>query len=238
MNASVGILRGETPPHKHKNYEIVVCTKGTGRVCFDEKSVLAAPGTILVIPPGVSHSSRDCDDSYERIYIGGVDHMFRLSAPAVISDDSGGEGLLLANLIRRNQYAEEEYVSALVHAFGLFVLQKIKMDDKVFLAVQAIAEYIGREFHNSDIDLNTVLKNSGYTQDYIRANFKRITGKTPTEFLTQARIRHACYLIGMYKNTLPLAEIAERCGYVDYIYFSRRFRQEMGVSPRQYRKEN
>ncbi|MBQ3135748.1 MAG: helix-turn-helix transcriptional regulator [Oscillospiraceae bacterium] len=238
MSASVGILRGETPPHKHKNYEIVVCTKGMGQVYFDENPVPVVPGTILVVPPGVSHSSSGCDDSYERIYIGGVDHMFHLSDPAVISEDSGGEGLLLANLIFRNRYAEEEYISALVHAFGLFVLQKIKMYDKVFLAVQAIAEYISREFHNSDMDLNAVLKRSGYTEDYIRANFKRITGKTPTEFLTQARIHHACYLIGMYKDTLPLTEIAERCGYVDYIYFSRRFRQEMGVSPRQYRKEN
>ena len=78
------------------------------------------------------------------------------------------------------------------------------------------------------------LQKSGYAEDYIRAQFKKFTGKTPTEFLTKIRIYHACYLIDAYKNTLSLAEIAEKCGYTDYVYFSRRFKHIMGISPREY----
>ena len=33
--------------------------------------------------------------------------------------------------------------------------------------------------------------------------------------------------------TFP-AEIAEKCGYTDYVYFSRRFKQITGISPREY----
>ena len=68
-----------------------------------------------------------------------------------------------------------------------------------------------------------------------KTNSKQMTNKTPIEFLTHMRIRHACYLMDVFKNALSLAEIAEKCGYTDYIYFSRRFKQQMGVSPRAYK---
>lgn len=86
-----------------------------------------------------------------------------------------------------------------------------------------------------EIDLIKILLTSGYSEDYIRACFKKITGKTPTDFLTDVRIKHACYLIDIYKDTLTLSEIAEQCGYVDYIYFSKKFKTVMGMSPRVYR---
>ena len=38
----------------------------------------------------------------------------------------------------------------------------------------------------------------------------------------------------MYRNSVPLGVISEKCGYTDYIYFSRRFKHIMGVSPSEY----
>ncbi|MBQ9760845.1 MAG: AraC family transcriptional regulator, partial [Clostridia bacterium] len=70
-----------------------------------------------------------------------------------------------------------------------------------------------------------------------RSCFKKITGKTPNEFLTEIRIKHACYLIDIYQDNLSLSEIAEKCGYLDYIYFSKRFKLVTGISPREYRNQ-
>ncbi len=78
------------------------------------------------------------------------------------------------------------------------------------------------------------MNRSGYSEDYVRAMFKKSTGKTPIGLLTEMRINHACLLIDMYKKTLSLSEIAEKCGYTDYIYFSRRFKELVGVSPLKY----
>ena len=66
------------------------------------------------------------------------------------------------------------------------------------------------------------------------AKFKKNIGKTPTEFLTEIRITHACHLIDIYKKHIPLSDIAERCGYTDYVYFSRRFKQITGTCPNKY----
>ena len=68
------------------------------------------------------------------------------------------------------------------------------------------------------------------TQESIR----RITGKTPVEFLTDVRIRHACFLMEFYGETLSLGQVAEQCGYNDYVYFSKKFKQAVGLSPRAY----
>ena len=96
---------------------------------------------------------------------------------------------------------------------------------------------MGKRFHDPDLDLAALLRESGYAEDYIRAGFKRVMGMTPTAFLIQMRIRHACYLIDTFRNTLSLSEIGERCGYVDYVMFSKKFKEVMGMSPRAYKKD-
>ena len=40
----------------------------------------------------------------------------------------------------------------------------------------------------------------------------------------------------IYINSMSLNEISEKCGYTDYVYFSRKFKQVMGMSPRNYIK--
>ena len=37
-----------------------------------------------------------------------------------------------------------------------------------------------------------------------------------------------------YGKTVPLTEIAEKCGYTDYVYFLKKFKSITGVAPRTY----
>ncbi len=39
-----------------------------------------------------------------------------------------------------------------------------------------------------------------------------------------------------YKNHFSLAEVAEKCGYTDYVYFSKKFKEKVGISPMLYKK--
>ncbi|MBR2180546.1 MAG: helix-turn-helix transcriptional regulator, partial [Oscillospiraceae bacterium] len=89
----------------------------------------------------------------------------------------------------------------------------------ISMVLQDIVTKISDNFFDSGINIGEILKKSGYAEDYIRAQFKIFTGKSPIGFLTEMRINHACYLIDIYKNSLSLTEIAEKCGYTDYVYF-------------------
>ena len=115
-----------------------------------------------------------------------------------------------------------------------FVLEKLKIEDSINIEINKLIKEITRNFHDCNIDLKALLKKSGYAEDYIRSRFKEITGKTPKSFLKNVRIKHACYLIEIYADKIPLTQICEQCGYVDYIYFSKKFKEVTGISPREY----
>lgn len=236
MNYMINITKDGFTSHKHRVYEIIVYIDGEGIFYTEDKNFFVSKGNIAIIPPDTFHHS-SLENCLERIYINGeFNQIFNLTSPAIISDNSKKEGTALAKMIYDNRYQHPDYVAALCSAFAHFLLQNIKMEDSIGMVVNEIINEITENFHDCNINLANILKKSGYAEDYIRAQFKKITGKTPTEFLTDARIHHACYLMDIYKNSLPLSQIAEKCGYDDYIYFSRRFKQVIGVSPRTYKK--
>lgn len=239
MDYLINLLKGDSYAHKHKSYEIVVYINGSGIFHTTKQDFKVSPGKIIIVPPGTEHYTSTENTDCERIFIiGEFNRIFFLPAATMISDNLTSEGLFLAKMIYANRYSDHEYLAALINAFTHFLLQNIKVEDEVFLSIKKIIETISNNFHNSNIELHELLKKSGYAEDYIRAQFKRITGKTPTEFLTKQRIDHACYLIDSYKNVFSLADIAERCGFTDYVYFSRRFKHIVGVSPRKYMQNN
>ena len=238
MNFLINITNDNSPWHKHKNYEIVVCTKGNGILEFKGENINMNPGKMVVIPPGVMHCGYKMDTDYERTYLSGeYEHAFHIDSPILITDTPEGEGLTLTKMIYGNRHSHSAYLSSLINTFVHFLLENSKRKNQLFSAVKIIADEIGNSFHDCNIKLNDILRKSGYAEDYIRTQFKSIIGKTPTEFLNETRIKHACYLIDIYKNSISLADIAGKCGYLDYVYFSRKFKQITGMSPRKYCKE-
>lgn len=235
MNFVNNIKAGDTPSHKHTHYEILIYSEGNGILQTNGQNIEVFPGKIAIIPPGTMHGGKALDTEFERFYIGGdFSQFFSLSTPVVVTDNSSGEGIMFAKTIFANRHSNQDYLSALINAFAHFLMQNIKMENEVFSATNSIIEKLSNDFFNSNINIRDILKSSGYAEDYIRAQFKKITGKTPNRFLTEIRINHACSLIDIYCHSLPLSEIAVMCGYTDYVYFSRRFKQIKGISPRQY----
>ena len=239
MNILINNTKDKILRHKHKRYEIIYCLKGTAILELSDKEVELAPGRFVIVPPGEEHCSAKMSQDYERMFINGnFEQVLYMATPVVIDDNASKEGATLANMIYNNRHANYNYLSSLVNALIHFLMQNIKMKNGLFIAVENLAKTINSEFYNCNINLGDVLKESGYAEDYIRSHFKTITGKTPTEFLNETRIKHACYLIDIYKDVLSLSDIAEKCGYTDYVYFSRKFKEITGLSPRKYSEEN
>lgn len=222
------------PMHKHNSFEIMLYLCGEGRMRTPDRDYPFSAGSIIIMPPGTEHGS-DSENGFKNISFASDEllRILNLDKPVVLCDNELCEGRQLAEMIYRNRYGGRDYLSALCSAYTHFILSSLKIEDKVSAAVNKIVAEITDNFHDSNISLSGLLRESGYAEDYIRARFKKITGKTPNEFLTNVRIKHACYLMEIY-NSMPFSQIAERCGYTDYIYFSKKFRSVTAMSPREY----
>lgn len=66
--------------------------------------------------------------------------------------------------------------------------------------------------------------------------FKEVTGIVPSEYFINLKIKKAKELLA--SSDLTVAEISERVGYDNPLYFSRLFKKYTNASPTQYRSEN
>jgi transcriptional regulator GlxA family with amidase domain len=66
--------------------------------------------------------------------------------------------------------------------------------------------------------------------------FERHVGEAPLQFFTRMKIRRAAALLR--HTSVPVKQVAFMLGYEEPAYFSKQFRQEMGVSPKAYRRQS
>jgi len=69
---------------------------------------------------------------------------------------------------------------------------------------------------------------------HLSRSMRQHYGTTPTAFVTDLRMRHAATLLGT--TTRPITEIAYACGFASPSYFTRCFRTEHKVTPREFRR--
>ena len=222
--------------HKHNNYELVVYSSGKGKASIEGKVREVEKGMIVVMPPNTIHGSMSYDNLQYLAISGKSDELIHIDAPIVFKDNERGDGLSLMQMIFANRDGEKEYFNSLCLAFIHYVLTNVKVTSPIEKIVNKIKGQMSAKFNDSELNVTELLNQSGYAEDYIRAQFKRLVGKSPIEYLTELRINHARTLINIYQNSTPLIEISLNCGFDDYRYFSRKFKKVVGVSPNAYKK--
>ena len=222
--------------HKHKDYELFIYSSGKGKLHIDGQVYDAEQGMIVVMPPNIVHGSISHDNLQYLAISGRSDELLHIDTPIIFKDNERGDGFSLLQMIFANRYESQEYFNSLCVAFIHFVLKNVKITNSIEKTVNRIKRQLILNFHDSDFNVTELLKQSGYAEDYIRAHFKKLVGKTPVAYLNELRINHAKDLINIYQNSMPLIDISFNCGFDDYIYFSRKFKQVVGVSPNAYEK--
>ena len=221
--------------HEHTEYELFVYTSGNGKTNIAGKEYDIEQGMIVIMPPNILHGSISYDSLGYIAIKGTCDELLHIDTPIIFKDSEFKDGFNLLQLIFANRYGEQTYFNALCKAFVNFALKNVKVKTPLEKAVNKIISQLVINLHDSNLDVTTLLNDSGYAEDYIRANFKKLVGKTPIEFLTELRIDHAKTLINIYQKSTPLIDIATNCGFDDYIYFSRKFKKFVGMSPQSYK---
>ena len=101
--------------------------------------------------------------------------------------------------------------------------------------VNRIKQYIMDNL-SSKMSIKEIADEVHLAPQYACTLFKKNTGMTIVEFVDRERIDLAKRL--MLVSNSPIYEIAGRCGFSDYNYFSNIFKKIAGISAREYRKSN
>ncbi|GHT42542.1 transcriptional regulator [Bacteroidia bacterium] len=84
------------------------------------------------------------------------------------------------------------------------------------------------------ITLKDLAAHAGYSPSRFTALFTERTHYSPMDYYNQLKIQRACSLLQF--SDLKIKEIAFRLGYYDQFHFSKSFKQEMEITPREYRR--
>ncbi len=87
-----------------------------------------------------------------------------------------------------------------------------------------------------DISLDDLARQFHMSPQTFRRRCFKIHQMSPMRYLTKLRIEEGGRLL--VETVLSVEQIAKRTGFKDPQYFSRRFRQEMGKSPSEYRRSS
>ncbi len=93
-----------------------------------------------------------------------------------------------------------------------------------------------KNYQRPDFSVNDLSQALFFESSYIRRVYKAHTGKTIIQRLEEIRIEKACSLLA--ETSLKLSEIAEKAGYSNQFYFSRRFKLFTNMTPSEYREQH
>jgi two-component system response regulator YesN len=97
-----------------------------------------------------------------------------------------------------------------------------------------IVDYVNRHY-SEDINLNTVADQFYINPAYLSRIFKQETGTNFNDYISKIRIEAAARLLE-YEH-LKVGDISEMVGYESANYFMKKFKENFGCTPTEYRKK-
>jgi len=86
------------------------------------------------------------------------------------------------------------------------------------------------------LSLDDLAREAGLSPTYLHAAFRNALGVTPLEYLTRVRLAHARELLA--STSLPVVEVAKRCGWDNPPYFFTLFKRRTGTTPQEFRLQH
>lgn len=228
------------PLHKHTSWEIVYYLEGTGCIQVGKDKIPFEPGDILCLPPCVPHSESS-ESGFKNIYFT-VGNIGNVPEELIKFRDTEGKDfyIILMQLYKefhRKQLNWWKITDGLLDVLLQYMNSWREKRNKNIL-VEKLENTLLVNISNTSFSIEDAVKSTPLSEDYIRILFKKETGKTPVQYLTQKRIHYAESLIKTnYDYNMKMIEIARMSGFKDPYYFSRTFKKVTGCCPTEYQRK-
>lgn len=252
------------PPHCHDHAEIVCVLSGNEQYYLDGEIYDVHTGDMIIINPGVMHSSIVPDESSPALvfFTGFHNFHFRDMPPNTIqmpdhqyvlhtNSQVGQDAINLCFSMVAERYSDQA---------GQYFMQKSYLIQLLMLVIRQIMAppshnsetyrfesyhktYVVNEIRNylnnhytEKISLDLIAKNMYLSSAYISKMFKEETGETPINYLIKLRLEKARLQLEI-DSAASVKSISNSVGYEDVYYFSKLFKKYYGMSPLKYKEK-
>lgn len=101
--------------------------------------------------------------------------------------------------------------------------------------IEAARAYIESNLYQN-ISVTDVAEHIGINPEYLTRLFRKKTGFNVKEYIVNEKIESAKHLLR--STDLPVTIVSSQVGYGSYSNFTHAFKQHVGVTPMEYRKQN
>lgn len=106
-------------------------------------------------------------------------------------------------------------------------------DDYEFVKQQL--DWLEQHYTDANIKIENMLEHSSLSRTSFYNKVKSLTGLSPKELISDFRLKKA--IMYLENSNITIQEIAYKTGFNDPVYFTRTFKQKMGVTPSKYRED-
>ncbi|MDR1342215.1 MAG: response regulator [Prevotellaceae bacterium] len=130
----------------------------------------------------------------------------------------------LQNIFKRQQQLRERYAQSYYASIG--DLSSNRHDNEFLKKLTAL---VGKNLGRNDMDVNFIASSFSMSQATFYNKLKKLTGKSPVEFVVSYRMRTAAKMI--VEKDMTMTKIKEMVGIESNAYFTNAFKREFGMTP-------
>jgi len=231
---------------------LILCEKGKGWIIHNNEKNYLERNQVYILPASEAHAygadNKDPWSIYWIHFLGDDTELFSSIIGRKIdtydSDSSRfGDRFQLFEEIFQNLemgYSPEnlEYTSFCLAYFlatikYLSQFREIKSVKEMDMVQKSIL-FMKNNLENK-LELEEIAQDVGYSSSHFGNLFQKKTSYTPMEYYQQLKIQRACSYLQF--SDLKIKEIAYRLGYFDPFHFSKTFKKEMNMTPKEYRSK-
>ena len=241
---------GSSWPHYHSLYEIYFMCEGSCTYIIDSKVYNVNSGDIVIIPSGIIHHTKYDAIKHSRIVINCAEKYIPASLTQAIASGTylyrnpliAEQTKEILSKIEKEYSLADNYTDEIIlcHTHSLFYLLMRNADTCIAAqegnkTIEQAVAYI-RENFTDELTLSAVAKRFSVSPEHFSRMFKKETGLGFSKYLNSLRLQYAEQLLksDSIKNITRVAEI---CGFEDSNYFSKKFKEVYGASPKRVQKK-
>ncbi len=238
-------------PQGRRDYQLLYVAEGTAHFIVNDKQYTLAKGGVFIyspeIPQDYYYVLQEKPDIYWIHFTGwGVDKL--LSVLGLKSEQplqlQAKEELpeLFEKIIielRLDRFQRMEMAEVYLRQLFIMIARLKQSSGREKMGYHSMFDQFINQFHHeyqSEINIAEYARLHHISCSWFIREFRRYTGYSPKQYITNLRLQHAKELLN--NHSLTISDIAVLVGYEDQLYFSRIFRKYTGLSPSVYRTKS